>query len=78
MKQRQPAGADPALAALGARIATRRKTKGYTQEDLAHEAGIALRSLQTAEGGTLNPSYLTLRKIAAGLETSVARLLTDL
>jgi XRE family aerobic/anaerobic benzoate catabolism transcriptional regulator len=77
MKQRQPAG-DPALAALGSRIATRRKTKGFTQEDLAHEAGIALRSLQTAESGRLNPSYLTLRKIAAGLETSVARLLTDL
>jgi hypothetical protein len=44
----------------------------------AYEAGIALRSLQTSEGGTLNPSYLTLRKIASGLETSVARLLTDL
>jgi len=66
------------LTALGSAIATRRKAKALTQEELAHRSAVALRTLQNLEGGKLNPSYKTLQAIAAGFAVPIAKMLDGL
>lgn len=78
MKARDSKRDSATLAALGRAIAKQRVKPKLTQEDLAHEAGIALRTLQNLEGGTLNPGYLTLKALAHGFKISVSELLDGL
>jgi transcriptional regulator with XRE-family HTH domain len=54
---------------VGANIRRLRKAKGLTQEDLAHEAGMAMRYVAGVERGEENPSLRFLVKIAEALET---------
>jgi DNA-binding XRE family transcriptional regulator len=49
------------------RIAEHRERKGLTQEAVAREAGIGLRSFQAIEGGTQQPKIKTAVAIAAAL-----------
>lgn len=78
MKQRaQRTGTDPALAVLAEHVVKRRRAKGISQEEAAHRAGVALRTLQNLESGRLNPSYLTLRAVAQGLEVPLRLLVSD-
>lgn len=62
------------LKALGKRVRELRKERGYSQEKLAEYAGIHENHVRRIEGGTANPSYLVLVKIAKALGVSTAHL----
>jgi transcriptional regulator with XRE-family HTH domain len=62
-------------AVLGANIRRLRKAKGLTQEQLAHEAGMAMRYVAGVERGEENPSLRFLVKIAEALGSEPATLL---
>jgi transcriptional regulator with XRE-family HTH domain len=65
--------------ALGEAIRQLRQKRGVTQEDLAHEAEITTGTLSLIERGHANPTWGTLKGIAAALRVSMAELgrLTD-
>jgi transcriptional regulator with XRE-family HTH domain len=63
-------------AIVGANIRRLRKAKGLTQEQLAHESGVAMRYVAGVERGEENPSLKFLVKIAEALESEPALLLT--
>jgi PAS domain S-box-containing protein len=60
--------------AIGARIASARKQRGLTQEELAQRLGVTRRSVQTYESGRVVP-YKRLPDIAAALEQPVSSFL---
>jgi transcriptional regulator with XRE-family HTH domain len=62
-------------AIVGANIRRLRKAKGLTQEELAHEAGMAMRYVAGVERGEENPSLKFLVKIAEALSVEPATLL---
>lgn len=62
-------------AIVGANIRRLRKAKGLTQEQLAHEAGVAMRYVAGVERAEENPSLKFLVKIAEALGTNPAALL---
>jgi transcriptional regulator with XRE-family HTH domain len=62
------------LRALGKRVRELRKERGYSQEKLAERAGIHENHVRRIEGGTANPSYVVLVKIAKALGVVVAKL----
>ena len=51
-------------------IATRRKTLGISQNDLAEMSGVSLATIKNIERGAGNPSFQTVEKILSvlGLE----------
>lgn len=53
---------------VGANIRRLRKAKGLTQEQLAHESGVAMRYVAGVERGEENPSLKFLVKMAEALE----------
>lgn len=63
-------------AIVGANIRRLRKAKGLTQEQLAHEAGVAMRYVAGVERAEENPSLRFLVKIADALAVPPAVLLT--
>lgn len=66
----------PEHAALGAAVQQLREEAGLSQEALADLAGIHLTHLGGLERGVRNPSYATLLRVAAALQTGVGRLAT--
>ena len=60
---------------LGDNIRRLRKAKGLTQEQLAHEAGMAMRYVAGVERGEENPSLRFLIKMAEALDVEPAALL---
>lgn len=66
-----PTQVDQALAATVRRI---REQRGDTQEDLAHRAGLTVAAFARIERGHANPTWTTVRRIAAALEISLAAL----
>jgi len=60
--------------ALGEAIRQLRQKRGLTQEDLAHKAGITTGTLSLIERGHANPTWATIKEIAAGLDVSLMRL----
>ena len=66
-----PMQADAALAATLRRLRTE---LGYTQEDLAHRAGLTVAAFARIERGNANPTWTTVTRIAAALEISLATL----
>lgn len=56
---------------LAGKIGSLRKSKGFSQEELAEYASINLRTLQRIENGQTEPRGQTLRLIAKALETPV-------
>ena len=50
-KQGKPASDDPVLIALGEQIASRRRTSGRLQQDVADAAGVSRSTLHTIEHG---------------------------
>lgn len=60
---------------LGKKISALRRTKKYSQEELAQKAGISVDRLNKLEKGQLNPRFYTLTKIASSLRVSMAELL---
>jgi transcriptional regulator with XRE-family HTH domain len=61
--------------ALGQAVKARRQELGVTQETLANDTGIHQRYLSNVETGKRNPSYGSLRRLAAGLGLSASELI---
>jgi transcriptional regulator with XRE-family HTH domain len=55
------------LRALGKRVRELRHQRGYSQERLAELAGIHANHVRRIQGGTANPSYLVVGRIARAL-----------
>ncbi|WP_246452143.1 helix-turn-helix domain-containing protein [Croceimicrobium hydrocarbonivorans] len=62
---------------LGSRIKELREIKGLDQKAFAFHCDIGRTQLHKIEKAETNPRVLTLLKIAAGLEISLAELLKD-
>jgi transcriptional regulator with XRE-family HTH domain len=60
--------------ALGEAVRQLRDKNGATQEALARDAGITTATLSLIERGQANPTWDTLKKITAGLGTSMGAL----
>lgn len=59
------------MSTLGEKLSSIRKSKGYSQERLAEEANINLRTLQRVEKGKTKPHGETLTRICNALDISV-------
>jgi transcriptional regulator with XRE-family HTH domain len=66
-----PASPDAALAST---LRNMRRERGQTQEDLAYHSKITTAALARIERGQANPTWTTVRRIAAALEISLAEL----
>lgn len=60
--------------ALGRAIRQLREGKGLTQEAVAHDAGITTATLGVIERGLSNPTWATLKGIAAALRVSTVEI----
>jgi transcriptional regulator with XRE-family HTH domain len=60
--------------AIGAAIRQLREKRGLTQEVLASKAGTTLSTLSVIERGLANPTWATVRDIAAALGVSITEL----
>ncbi len=60
--------------ALAATVRRMRVERGDTQEDLAHRAGLTVAAFARIERGHANPTWTTVRRIAAALEVTLAGL----
>jgi transcriptional regulator with XRE-family HTH domain len=68
--------ASPAFqAALGLAVKARREELGLTQEQMANNTDLHQRWISNVENGKRNPSYGSLRRLAAGLELSASEML---
>jgi transcriptional regulator with XRE-family HTH domain len=61
--------------ALGLAVKHRRGELGITQEQLANDTELHQRWISNVETGKRNPSYASLRRLAAGLDLSASELL---
>lgn len=61
---------------LGVRVRELRKSRGWTLEQAAKQAGLARSTLSKIENGQMSPTYEALKKLATGLEISVPQLFT--
>jgi DNA-binding XRE family transcriptional regulator len=68
--------ADPLPLDLGVRVRELRKSRGWTLEQAATQAGLARSTLSKIENGQMSPTYEALKKLAVGLEISVPQLFT--
>ncbi len=59
------------IAIPGKIIAERRKMKGFSQESLADESGISLRTIQRIENNQVRPQPFTLKKLAEVLDLDI-------
>jgi len=68
--------ASPAFqAALGLAVKARREELGLTQEQLDNNTELHQRWISNVETGKRNPSYGSLRRLAAGLDLTASELL---
>lgn len=67
---------DPSPLDLGARVRDLRKSRGWTLEQAARQAGLARSTLSKIENGQMSPTYEALKKLAVGLEISIPQLFT--
>jgi transcriptional regulator with XRE-family HTH domain len=61
--------------ALGQAVKQRREELGLTQEQLDNNTNLHQRWISNVETGKRNPSYGSLRRLAAGLDLSASELL---
>jgi transcriptional regulator with XRE-family HTH domain len=61
---------------LGHRVRELRKSRGWTLDRAATEAGLARSTLSKIENGQMSPTYDALKKLAQGLAISVPQLFT--
>ena len=61
--------------ALGLAVKGRRQELGLTQEQLANDTELHQRWISNVETGKRNPSYASLRRLAAGLGLSASELI---
>ena len=60
---------------IGQKIVQLRKSKGYTQEELAERAKVNLRTIQRIENDENKPSGNTLKLICEALDTLPTKLI---
>jgi len=65
---------DQAQPALGKAIRQLRQEREMTQEALAHDAGVTVSHLSTIERGHSNPTWATVKEIAAALNVRMIEL----
>jgi transcriptional regulator with XRE-family HTH domain len=70
-----PARTVSAQAALGDAVKQRRQELGLTQEQLANDTDLHQRWISNVETGKRNPSYGSLRRLAAGLDLTTSQLI---
>ena len=68
------APSDQPQPALGKAIRQLREKRGATQEAVAHDAGITTATLGVIERGLSNPTWATVKGIAAALGVTVVEL----
>ncbi|MGA2165139.1 MAG: helix-turn-helix transcriptional regulator [Solirubrobacteraceae bacterium] len=61
--------------ALGIAVARRRSELGLTQEQLSLRARLHQRWISNVETGKRNPSYASIRRLAAGLDLTASQLI---
>jgi len=61
--------------ALGLAVKGRREELKLTQEALANDSGLHQRWISNVETGKRNPSYASLRRLAAGLSLTTSELI---
>jgi transcriptional regulator with XRE-family HTH domain len=61
--------------ALGLAVKQRRQELGITQEQLANDTDLHQRWLSNVETGKRNPSYASLKRLAAGLKLPTSQLI---
>jgi transcriptional regulator with XRE-family HTH domain len=69
---------DRAVKRFGANVREARKAKGWTQEELAHESGLAPVQISRIERGVREIRLTTLVQLLAALDVSPDRLLDGL
>lgn len=62
------------LKAFGENLKKKRKSKGFTQEQLANDLNVEISQISRLERGILNTSVLNLKKITVALDISIAEL----
>jgi DNA-binding XRE family transcriptional regulator len=72
--RKQTTHRDQPQPALGAAIRTLRHERGETLKSLAPKAGVTWGTLGVIERGEANPTWGTVRSIAAALEVSIGEL----
>ena len=60
--------------ALGKAIRQLREERGMTQEALAHAAGVTVGHLSTIERGHSNPTWSTVKTVAAALKAPMVKI----
>jgi XRE family transcriptional regulator, regulator of sulfur utilization len=68
------APSDQPQPALGKAIRELREKRGATQEAVAHDAGITTATLGVIERGLSNPTWATVKAIAAALGVTMSKL----
>ena len=63
--------------ALSQRVRALRHERGWTLEQTAEKMEIDLSHLQRIEAGTLNPTFLTLTRVAQGFDVAMWALFLD-
>jgi transcriptional regulator with XRE-family HTH domain len=61
--------------ALGLAVKARREELGLTQEQLDNDTDLHQRWISNVENGKRNPSYASLRRLAAGLNLTTSELI---
>lgn len=64
------------LKALGRKIAKARASKGYSQDRVALESGLARGTMSKIESGLVDPKATTLAKIADTIGVSLSKLIS--
>jgi transcriptional regulator with XRE-family HTH domain len=67
--------ARPFQHALGVAVKVRREELGLTQEQLDNDTDLHQRWISNVENGKRNPSYASLRRLAAGLKLTTSELI---
>lgn len=65
----------PLQIAFGARVRRLRERKGWSQEELAHKAGVHVTYLSGLERGRRNPTLKIIEQVALALDVSPSKLL---
>lgn len=65
------------LTVVGEAIATRRRTRGLSQEQLAERSGLHRTYIGAVERGIRNPTVTTLAQLALGLSCRASELLAE-
>ena len=70
-------GMDP-LKTFGSSLRCARERNGFSQEDLAHRAGISISYLSQLENGRRNPSLLLVVALCGALDTELTDMLSGI